>query len=283
MKTSYLFTLLFLFLISTFLSAQEIRKINVGDHKLEVKIKEGGPISVVFEAGMTFDLSTWDPVYDIIGTFTTAVAYSRAGHGGSEEGPFPRTPERLFQDFNSMLDTLQLDHPIILVGHSWGGLLIRYYANLIPEKVGGIVLIDATHEDQDIMKMEADSVKWNEEYQKYLQFADSLKAAKSYPRSVFSENDVCDDILLKVVDFNIDSLPDIPTVVLTSVKGDSRYPNDKENWREMHSEWLQNKSNAIWIVTDRGGHFIHKDQPDLVVNAIKFINNILLADIKTGN
>jgi len=272
--------------IALVLNAQVIKKIDVGGHKIDVRIKSAGPVPVVFEAGLTKDLTTWESVFNVVGTFSTAVAYSRAGYGDSEEGPLPRTPNNIFKDFNALIDSLNLNNPIILVGHSLGGFLVRYYTKQIPERIGGLVLVDAMHEARVQKLLELDSLKWGKVFgEDYDKFKDSLKIAKAYSESVFSEWDVTDNIRgvergMGGADFKSLPLPDIPIVVLTAIGGPYYSLGEKNALRELHAEWIKNSSNVMWIITDRSGHEIQADQPDLVINAVEFINNILLADKK---
>jgi pimeloyl-ACP methyl ester carboxylesterase len=75
--------------------------------------------------------------------FATVVSYDRAGFGWSESDPRPRTPNRLAAELNSLLKATKLPPPYVLVGHSFGGLVIRAYANAYPREVTGLVLVDA--------------------------------------------------------------------------------------------------------------------------------------------
>jgi len=288
MKATFSITVLYLLLISIVLTAQEERKIDVGDHKIDIKINNGGPIPVVFEAGMGGDLSTWDSVFNIAGKFTNAITYSRAGLGESEKGPLPRTLDRLLHDFITVIDTLNIQQPLILVGHSWGGLLARYYTSIIPQRIGGIIIVDGSHEEQKSRFKAIDSLKWGKIYADTYHLVDSLKKVAistqdSHLLSALSENDTMDEILSNYSEMKIKPLPDIPTVVLTSVGLEDLTKEEKTVKREMHSEWLVNSSNSMWIITSRSGHGIHEEQPDLVVNAIEFVINALLADIEVDN
>ena len=72
-------------------------------------------------------------------------------------------------------------------------------------------------------------------------------------------------------------LPDIPIAVLTSMKPNPtpQYVNQTlqgyEAWRAMHEEWFQRSRNGLHIVTTRSGHHIQDDEPQLVIEAIRFV------------
>ena len=279
-------TLLLIFISSIAISvdAQITKKIDVGGHKIDVKIKHGGPIPVIFEAGLTKDLTCWDPIFNVVGSFTTAVAYSRAGYGNSEEGPFPRIPSIIFNDFRALIDSLGLNQPIILVGHSWGGLLARYYTTQIPKRIGGLVLVDATHGAEDQTLLESDSVKWGYYFQGYTAAIDSLKRVKAFSESVFSEWDAVDEICESGgIDFEPLQLPNIPIVVITAQGGDSSDPDIQHTKRKNQAEWLEYSTNAMWIITEKSGHDVMVFQPNLIIDGIEYINKILLAEQSSGN
>jgi len=65
--------------------------------------------------------------------------------------------------------------------------------------------------------------------------------------------------------------------VLTSMRADSTSPyvnataRGHDTWRAMHDEWFRRSSNGIHIETDRSGHDIQQDEPQLVISAIRFV------------
>jgi pimeloyl-ACP methyl ester carboxylesterase len=104
---------------------------------------EGGPL-VVFEAGMGASAGEWVCVQRLVAERTATLSYDRAGHGGSDDDPQPRSLERLAEDLVGLLDAQSPAAPVVLVGHSWGGPVIRLVAQRHPERVAGLVLVDAT-------------------------------------------------------------------------------------------------------------------------------------------
>jgi pimeloyl-ACP methyl ester carboxylesterase len=107
----------------------------------------GGP-TVVFENGMSTTLEAWDWIQTAVSEFATTVSYDRAGLGWSPAGPLPRTAEQTTEDLTRLLDALGVPGPYVLVGHSYGGLLIRHFANRHRYRVAGLVLVDSAHPDQ---------------------------------------------------------------------------------------------------------------------------------------
>ena len=70
-------------------------------------------------------------------------AYDRAGMGYSPKGPSPRDGLAIVSDFEKLVAASGEPGPYILVGHSMAGLRLREYAGRNPDKVAGIVLVDA--------------------------------------------------------------------------------------------------------------------------------------------
>lgn len=72
--------------------------------------------------------------------------YDRAGYGWSDHSPYPRTSDQIVKELDILLTEAGIEPPYILVGNSFGSYNVRLYAHLFPQKVVGIVLIDALHE-----------------------------------------------------------------------------------------------------------------------------------------
>lgn len=77
------------------------------------------------------------------------VSYDHAGLGFSDAGPFPRCAANINSDLRTALRSADISPPYILVGHSWGGVLMRRYANRHPQEVAGLILVDTVTEDFD--------------------------------------------------------------------------------------------------------------------------------------
>lgn len=102
---------------------------------------EGQPV-VVLESGIGATSLSWALVQPRIAEFTRVCSYDRAGLGWSARCLAPRTVDQMVSEFETLLRAAKLPGPYILVGHSFGGLLIRAYAHLRPHQVSGLVLID---------------------------------------------------------------------------------------------------------------------------------------------
>ncbi|NWL89493.1 alpha/beta hydrolase [Paenibacillus sp. 79R4] len=127
---------------STFISTNNGRR-------LHYMVKGEGSPTVVFESGLGFSRSTWGLVHPAIAKATRAVVYDRAGLGKSEPDDKPRTLARMADDLSCLLDALG-PGPFILVGHSWGGPMIRVAASRNLARIRGLILVDPSDEQCDL-------------------------------------------------------------------------------------------------------------------------------------
>lgn len=87
--------------------------------------------------------SDWKTVAEGIARFAQVCTYDRAGYGWSDSGPRPRTTQRVVEELRTLLANAGLRPPFVLLGHSWGGLNMRYFASQHPDEVAGLILMDA--------------------------------------------------------------------------------------------------------------------------------------------
>jgi pimeloyl-ACP methyl ester carboxylesterase len=101
----------------------------------------GGP-TVLFEAGIAATNLNWFYIQETVSRFTGTASYDRGGLGWSSPCRTARTPGNIALELHDLLETANIKPPYILVGHSFGGLVMRRFALLYPEDVQGIVLVD---------------------------------------------------------------------------------------------------------------------------------------------
>jgi pimeloyl-ACP methyl ester carboxylesterase len=125
--------------------------VDIGGYRLHIYCQGTGDPAVVMLAGggdFSFD---WSLVQPGVARFTRACAYDRAGLAWSDLGPTPRTMRQDAHELHLLLERSGVKGPVVLVGHSVGGLIARVYVDRYPGTVAGLVLVDSTHEDTTLM------------------------------------------------------------------------------------------------------------------------------------
>lgn len=109
---------------------------------LHVHTTGSGAPPVVLEAGIAASSLSWRLVETELAGQTTVLAYDRAGFGWSAGDGEERSMRNLVEDLRGMLQDCGTPGPFVLVGHSFGGLLLRHFAMAHPEWVKALVLVD---------------------------------------------------------------------------------------------------------------------------------------------
>ena len=126
------------------------RLVDIDGCRLHVQTSGRGLPSVVLESGLGGMSSAWGWIQPETAKFSRVVSYDRAGLGWSGPDPSPKTATLAVRRLRSVLLRTRVPPPYVLVGHSMGGLLIRVFADLFPDEVAGMVLLDAVHPDQHL-------------------------------------------------------------------------------------------------------------------------------------
>ncbi|HYD45261.1 MAG TPA: alpha/beta fold hydrolase [Phenylobacterium sp.] len=121
-------------------------KVDIGGRSLRIVCvgeASDAPL-VVFESGAFGFSADWGVVQDkLAAKGLRSCSYDRAGLGFSDPGPKPRDAEAIAADLDALLRARGEAGPYVLVGHSMAGLFVRQFAVTHPEKVAGVVLVDA--------------------------------------------------------------------------------------------------------------------------------------------
>jgi len=121
------------------------RSVDVGGVPFDTAVLGEGSPTVVFVNGMGSPLEEWTLVAPAIAERCRVVCYDR--RQAPRQGPVPaHSAAEIAADLHQLLDALDVTGPLVMVGHSWGGAVIRRYAFDYPEDITGMVYVDATHE-----------------------------------------------------------------------------------------------------------------------------------------
>jgi len=121
--------------------------ISVGSRKLHIHCTGTGTPTVIVENGGAVFSFDWELVQPQVARFTRICTYDRAGYAWSDPGPEFDTFDQARHDLHVLLRNAGIHAPYVLVGHSLGGMLVRYYQAKYPSDVVGMVLVDSSHEE----------------------------------------------------------------------------------------------------------------------------------------
>jgi len=112
------------------------------------KAGQGIPTAVFLAGGGAVGLDYLD-IQQRVAAVTTSVLYDRGGTGWSDTVKLPRSLRQVTDELRDLLSSAGSGPPVLLVGHSLGGLYARHYAQRFPDEVAGLLLLDPAHEDYD--------------------------------------------------------------------------------------------------------------------------------------
>ena len=268
------------------------RFVGVGSHRLHIHCTGTGTPSVVFESGLGGTSLDWVRVQPEVARFTRACSYDRAGYGWSELGPEPRHAARIASELDRLLLHGGVPAPYVLVGHSFGGLVIRLFAARSERgPVAGLVLVDATHEHQ-FRRMESAGVQvpmapTGRRFvianhglvpdglpERLKPLAQRLALARKSTRTLYGELGSLRHSARQVG--AIRRSPDAPVIVLArgprpAVDADSDHDRRDRVWRDLQRDLSRRMENGSFQVVHGAGHYIHLERPERVVGAIRTI------------
>jgi len=236
--------------------------IDVGGYYVRVECWGSGR-TVVFESGLSQPRETWGTVPSEVAKIARVCTYDRAGVAESDDANFKRKSSDLVRELRILLQKEGEKDPVVLVGHSFGGLNARMYAMSYPGEVAGLVLVDPSHEDQYVKMAEAKQAQEREEYL----------------RHESGDNGEGVDILASADELqNTSSRVTVPTIVLTADSNQFAYLYDRLFTTGANYNSGGSTIFSEHIVVPNSGHFIQTDHPDVVVSAVTKMIGVLDGD-----
>lgn len=267
-----------LFCIITFFSCNKddvnsakftITTISLPTHKLtSYSIIKNTKYLIVFESGLGNDHSIWNQrnMPTTISTKQDVLLYDRAGYGTSTIDNNPRYIERIVQELDSLINNFANGRKVIFVAHSFGGLIIRDFTIKHPSKVAGLLFIDSSHELYNLpLSQEKEDILYN-----------SLLSSFGPNHGATREARELNESLLYMS--TTQNLPDIPVIVLTSMKLDSDNINadnfngkTRQDWYNAHNSLGIGITDFIHVTTINSGHYIFIEEPNLVLENLNLL------------
>ncbi len=236
-----------------------------GGQSLPIHCKGTGTPTVLMEAGARGNGAVWQPVLPELAKLTQVCVYDRAGAGYSDAPPQPRAVAQITEELHTLVARARLAGPFVLVGHSLGGLYVRLYAARFPTDVAGMVLVDATTEDDDVRVWPLVPA--------------AVHAAADHDRAADGEGVNLDAISAAMAQLRAAnrSLGDKPLVVLTAGQPQGPIPGVSPEVNaqmakisaEMQAALPTFSSNSTQVVATKSHHFIQREAPKLVIAAVQ--------------
>jgi len=127
------------------------KMVDVGGHRVHLHCTGRGRPTVVVENGFDEFSFDWVMVQAGVERFTRVCTYDRAGYAWSDPGPLPRTYAQINLELRDVLEKSGERGPYLLVGHSFGGPVIRNFAMTYPKEVAGLVFVESAGESHRII------------------------------------------------------------------------------------------------------------------------------------
>jgi pimeloyl-ACP methyl ester carboxylesterase len=262
-----------------------------GGRKMYVACRGVGSPTVVLVSGLRASAEDWSisdksapAVFPEVAKFTRVCAYDRPGTpvddkpSRSDPVPQPTTAGDAVADLHALLSAAGEVGPYVLVAHSYGGLIGRLYASTYPDDITGLVLVDALSVGlQDAETPEQWAI------QRKLIEGDVREGVAQYPALERIDVDRSFDQIraapplrqLPLIVLSADRPwgPQIPSMIAegklpTDVPPDFGYVTDAAQ-NQAQERLAQLVPNAKHITNTNSGHEIHKEQPQLVIDAIR--------------
>jgi pimeloyl-ACP methyl ester carboxylesterase len=235
-------------------SSGESRHVEVDGHAMHLSIAGSGPITVVLEAGGGWSLSEWDKVQPALAQFARVVSYDRPGLGKSTPCAKAETARRVATELHAALERAGVRPPYLLVAHSMGGPFVRVFTRMFASEVVALVLLDPAPEHfYERVRRELPEL-----------FA-MLDQAPDAPKG--AARAAVDTTLAQAA--ASDPLPSIPIVLITRAKWGGAPPEMARIWTEEHQRWVERTPTARLRVAEQSGHVIPRDEPQVVVDAVR--------------
>jgi pimeloyl-ACP methyl ester carboxylesterase len=121
----------------------KIHNVEMDDNiKLEVVDWGGKGTPLVFLAGLALNAHTFDPLVSSFVDSYRVIGITRVGHGNSESRKENFSTARLTKDIITILDKMNIDNAIF-AGHSFAGGELNHLGRHFPDRVKGLIYIDA--------------------------------------------------------------------------------------------------------------------------------------------
>lgn len=224
-----------------------------------------GPRTVVLAAGAGQTSGTWREMVPELSMTARVVTFDRPGLGRSDAGLEPRTPTRIANELRELLRGIGVDGPVVLVGHSMGGIHVLRYASLFPEQVLGVAILDTPPAGFEEARRDLLTSEERAERERLLE-----EGSSRGPLAVRQERQGAE----AAMEWGFPTFPrNLSLIVLVADAQDfgdlGSARAHRALWMSESRQWMELSDASELLVARGSGHMIHHDQRDLVVEAIQ--------------
>jgi pimeloyl-ACP methyl ester carboxylesterase len=243
----------------------------IGSRHLSMSQYGPGQPLLVLEPGAGEDSSAWEPLLAPLLPRTSICTYDRAGLGQSSSAPHPRTLQSLVDDLALVIAALPPGPPPLLMGHSLGGLIAFRYAQRYPQRVRGLILIDALHPRYgatlaSLLTRHAPQYPVVQDLLAAITTSDAADHPEGLDVHSIAESldhtaarlEIPLHVISRGLSFQQD-IPDFPTPVIADLD---------TAWRDLQHDYVQQSIISRWTIAEGCGHAIPTDAPQLVIDAV---------------
>ena len=260
------------------------RLVDIGGYRLHLWCTGDGAPAVILDTGLGGSSTGWGFVQPEVARFTRVCSYDRAGMGYSDPGPSPRTARRIATELAELLVRSGMSGPVVLVGASSAGFGIRVFASDHAERAAGLVLVDASHED-DVHEVPAMArfvpllstvgalrlfgVSFGQSLESLAPSVRPFAEATSFRTAGYL---AAADELSHIRESAEEARRSrrtltIPVLVVTGARGAD------EKWRQLQQDQASLSERGCLIIARQSGHVVAVEQPEIVVDAIRTVVN----------
>jgi pimeloyl-ACP methyl ester carboxylesterase len=234
---------------------------------MHIRCVGSGATTVVLIGGFNDGGDNWGTIEAALAEDSRVCSSARFGTGTSDPPPAVQTFTSQATQLHAALESVGEPGPYVLAGHSFGGAEAVAFASMFPDRVRGLLLIDASpttwpevacavpDDGSDAARSFHDSCT--------LDFRPDGNAERLDVRAAFAEV------------ATITSLGSLPMVVVTADTksyadldaGEAARLNDV--WNEGQQRWAALSSIGHVVTVANTSHYIHLDQPSVVVEQIQ--------------